>query len=78
MRANALTQIWNFPKLKGQENYQPWFKKMKSALKYCDLWKVIEQGIEAFFRDLLNEPASTNAQALVYQVTVQTWKDRNN
>ena len=52
MHAAALTQIWNFPKLKGQENYQPWAKKMRSALKYCGLWDIVEQGIGMFPEDL--------------------------
>ena len=42
LQATAMTQIWNFPKLKGQENYHSWSKKMKSALKHSDLWKIGE------------------------------------
>lgn len=38
--AASLTEIWNFPKLKGRDDYQPWAKRMKSALKYCGLWVV--------------------------------------
>lgn len=48
----AQAQIWDFPKLKGQENYQPWAKKMKSALKFNGLWKIVEQGLETFPADL--------------------------
>ena len=70
--ANALTQIWNFLKLKGQENYQPRSKKIKSALKYYGLWKVVNQGIESFPTDLSEDPAPSNAQLLAYQVLVQT------
>ena len=42
----ALARIWDFPKLKGQENYQPWAKHMKSALKYNRLWDIVEKGVE--------------------------------
>lgn len=50
--AGALNQIWSFPKLKGQDNYQPWAKNMKSALRYCGLWEVTEVGLEVFPDDL--------------------------
>ena len=76
MNANALTQIWNFPKLKGQENYQPWSKKMRSALKYCNLWEVVDQG-SALFPDNLSD-APTTAQAAAYKLAVKIWKNLNN
>lgn len=68
MNANALTQIWNFPKLKGQENYQPWSKKMRSALKYCGLWEVVDQGIGIFPDDPPTAPAPTAVQAAAYEL----------
>ena len=78
MQAAALTQIWQFPKLKGQENYQPWAKKMKSALKYSGLWEIVEDGSAMFPEDLPTAPAPTEAQALAYQEAVKVWKNLNN
>ena len=62
--AAALTQIWTFQRLKGQENYQAWSKNMKSALKYCGLWRVVEEGSASFPDDLPEE-----------QVTQETLQD---
>ena len=63
MNAASLTQIWNFPKLKGQENYQPWSKKMKSALEFSGLWDIVEQGPQMFPDDL--PKGQTDAQGRV-------------
>ena len=40
---DAITQVWNFPKLKGQENYHSWAKKMRKALKYNALWDMVNE-----------------------------------
>lgn len=76
--ATALTHIWNFPKLKGQENYQAWSKKMKSALKYSGLWKIVEEGIASFPDDLPIDPAPSNTQVEAYNMKMKAWKDINN
>lgn len=77
IHAAAMTQIWNFPKLKGQENYQPWSKKMKSALKYSGLWKIVEDGMNVFPTDLPEDPVPTKVQIIAYQANVKTWKELN-
>ena len=77
IHATALTQIWNFPKLKGQESYQPWSKKMKSALKYCSLWDIVNQGLTLFPDNLPTNPQPTNEQVLAYNAAMKTWKDFN-
>ena len=78
MQAAALTQIWAFPKLKGQENYQPWAKKMRSALKYSGLWQIVESGRKLFPNDLSVEPPPTEEQVTAYQKSITSWKDLNN
>ena len=54
MQSAATARIWDFPKLKGQENYQPWCKSMKSALRYSRLWDVVED-LSTFPDDLPKE-----------------------
>ena len=74
----ALTQIWNFPKLKSQQNYQSWVKKMKSALMYSDLWNVVQNANKDFLTNLSVTSAPTTAQATAYQTQLKTWKQTNN
>ena len=50
-----MARIWDFPKLKGQENYQPWSKSMKSALRYSRLWEIVERGLEIYPAELPEE-----------------------
>ena len=50
-----MTLILNFPKLKGQENYQPWSKDMKNALGFSRLWDVVKEGINIFPNNLQEE-----------------------
>ena len=87
----ALTQIWDFPKLKGQENYHFWLKKMRSALNYCGLWDVVDS-TDSFLtdpsnsRDVLQADGSitqtqhvaTQEEALAYQAALKQWKNLNN
>lgn len=70
---SSITQIWNFSKLKGQENYHQWSKKMKSALRYNGLWEIVENGMFAFPADLPEEETVQEQQAdgtIVTRITV--------
>ena len=66
-------QIWNFPKLKGQENYEPWSRKMRNALIYCGLWEIVETGKDSFPEDT----ATTAPQRLTHEAAVRTWEEKN-
>ena len=55
MNPAGLTKIWDFTRLKGQDNYHDWSKNMKSALKYSGLWDIVEQGHELLPDDLPQE-----------------------
>ena len=78
MQTAALTQIWSFPKLKWRENYQPWAKKMKSALKYSGLWQIVEQGNDTHPDDLPTDPAPTVAATRAHEASVKAWNEVNN
>ena len=69
----AITQVWNFPKLKGQENYHSWAKKMREALKYNALWDIVNEA-------QVVPPLVANAtpeQLQTHQTAVATWKTMN-
>ena len=66
-------QIWNFPKLKGQENYEPWSKKMRNALTYTGLWEVVETGRASYPEDT----ATTAPQRVTHEIAVRTWDEKN-
>ena len=70
---DASNQIWNFPKLKGQENYCPWAKKMREALDYNGMWEMVSQKhvISPIVAD------ATPAQQEAYQASVTTWNTMN-
>ncbi len=70
LNATASTQIWNFPKLKGQENYHRWSKKMKSALKYCGLWDIVENRAIGYPEELPEE------QTVIEQLADGTGRQR--
>ena len=55
LQSAAMLRIWDFPKLKGQENYQPWAKSMKSALRYSRLWEIVEKGMGLYPSELPEE-----------------------
>lgn len=73
MQNVSRSQIWNFPKLKGQENYESWSKKMRNALIYCGLWEIVETGRDSFPEDT----ATTAPQRLTHEAAVRTWEDKN-
>ena len=77
MQKAALIQNWVFPKLKGQENYQPWAEKMESALKNSGLWQTVEQGRDVP-NDLSADPPATEAQIRTNEADPKAWKDVNN
>ena len=66
----AVNQVWIFDKLKGQTNYHPWSKRMKSALKFSRLWDVVDQGTRLL-------PANLPEEELGHETTPQgeerTW-----
>ena len=66
-------QIWNFPKLKGQENYEPWSKKMRNALIYTGLWEVVDTGRATYPEDT----TTTAPQRLAYEVVIRIWEEKN-
>ena len=69
----AITQVWNFPKLKGQEKYHSWAKKMREALKYNALWDMVNEA--QVIPPLAANATSAQAQAHETQLTV--WKAMN-
>ena len=73
-----MTQIWVFPKLKGQENYQSWARKMQSALMFSNLWDIVEQGIDMRSAELPTDPAPTAAATRIYEAAYKSWKEVNN
>ena len=69
----AMIQVWNFPKLKGQENYHSWAKKMREALKYNTLWDIINEA-------QIVPPVVANVtpkQLQAHQTAVTAWKTMN-
>ncbi len=69
----AASQVWNFPKLKGQQNYYPWAKKMRVALSYNDMWeRVSTQEVPPLIVD-----NATQEQQQLYQATMVEWRRYN-
>lgn len=87
----ALTQIWDFLKFKGQENYHFWSKKMRSALNYCGLWDIVGF-MDIFLRDfstteevtaedgtvIISTHVFTRDEVLAYQNAMKEWRSLNN
>ena len=63
MKSAAMALIWDFPKLKGQENYHPWSKNMKSALRYSRLWDIVDHGVNMLPDDMPEEESHMEAAA---------------
>ena len=69
----AITQIWDLPKLKEQEDYHSWAKKMREALKYNALWDMVNEA-------QVVPPVVANAtpeQLQAHQTAVTAWKTMN-
>ena len=70
---DAITQVWNFPKLKGQENYYSWAKKTREALKYNALWDMVNEA-QVLSSLVVN---ATPEQLQVHETQVIAWKVMN-
>ncbi|KAL9638201.1 MAG: hypothetical protein Q9164_001709 [Protoblastenia rupestris] len=66
--------MWKFPKLKGAENYKPWWKSIVSALKYESWFDVASLAVP---RPQL-PPNATPEQQQEYQIAQQEWEAINN
>ena len=33
--------LWRYPKLEGDENYRPWARSTKAAMKYEGFWEIV-------------------------------------
>ncbi|CAF9916357.1 hypothetical protein IMSHALPRED_003053 [Imshaugia aleurites] len=94
MNAADPTEIWDFHKLRGRDNYHVWSEKMKSALKYSRLWDVVEQGHALLSDDSSGKQTVQEQQqdgtvtvrvivpipeqVLTYESSLKEWKKLNN
>ena len=88
-----MARIRDFPKLKGQENYHPWSKNMKSALKCSRLWDIVDYGVDMLRDDVpeeewqqqmdnrsgksLTNPVPPRHKSKQYETDLEHWKDLN-
>ncbi len=69
----ASNHTWDFPKLKGQENYCSWAKNMRAALDSNGMWEMVGH------KQVISPIAAnaTLAQQEAYQASVTAWKTMN-
>ena len=76
------TALWNFEKLKGNENYKPWSRSCKNALQTMGIWHAcvesgppIEPG-DTIIKDVEGKMTSMKKPDDVYQKDLDTWRTK--
>ena len=64
--------LWNFEKLKGNENYKPWSRSCKNALQTMGIWSAIttdppSKPFETVVKEVEGKTTSVTKTDVVYQ-----------